>query len=153
MNKGEMLHKMLITMINAHAGQFDKGGQPYALHPLKVMHYLKSDDEELNCIALGHDLFEDTKVTKDDMRRKRISERVIDGIWCMTKLPGETADDYKRRVMSNKDSIRVKMADLRHNSDIRWLKGVTDKDVARTVKYMHFYEELKQALKDMEPVF
>lgn len=45
--KGEMLSAMLNIMVNAHAGQYDKGGQPYALHPLKVMHYLKTEDEEL----------------------------------------------------------------------------------------------------------
>ena len=44
MKKGELLGKMLVLATNAHAGQFDRGGQPYILHPLKVMHYLKTDD-------------------------------------------------------------------------------------------------------------
>ena len=46
--------------------------------------------------------------------------------------------------MSNRDSVIVKMADLRHNSDIRRLKGVTEKDIQRMVKYMNFYQELKE---------
>jgi (p)ppGpp synthase/HD superfamily hydrolase len=58
MKRGEMLGKMLLIATNAHAGQFDRGGAPYILHPLKVMHYLKSEDEELQCIALGHDVVE-----------------------------------------------------------------------------------------------
>jgi (p)ppGpp synthase/HD superfamily hydrolase len=58
--KGEQLSRMLVLATNRHDGQFDKGGNPYILHPLKVMHYLKTDDEELMCIALGHDLVEDT---------------------------------------------------------------------------------------------
>ncbi len=149
MKKGEMLSAMLLMATNAHSGQFDKSGMPYILHPLKVMHYLKSDDEELNCIALGHDLFEDTSVTRQDMRDKGISERVITGIESVTKMPGETPEEYKARVMSNIDGIRVKMADLRHNSDIRRLKGVTEKDVTRTVKYYNFYLELKEALEQM----
>ena len=44
MRKGEMLNRMLIIMVNAHANQFDKGGHPYSLHPLNVLHYIKTDD-------------------------------------------------------------------------------------------------------------
>ena len=51
-----MLSNMLVLATNAHAGQTDKAGKPYILHCLKVMHYLKSEDEELMCIALGHDI-------------------------------------------------------------------------------------------------
>lgn len=144
--KGEMLATMLLLAVNGHAGQFDRGGQPYILHPLKVMHYLKSDDEELQCIAVGHDLFEDTDVTKQLMREGGISERVIAGIWGMTKQPGQTFEEYKETVFANVDSMRVKLCDLRHNSDIRRLKGVTAKDIARTAKYMQFYSEIQLKL-------
>lgn len=147
MNKGRMLDKMLVLVTNAHAGQFDKGGNPYILHPLKVMHYLKTDDEELMCIALGHDVVEDTNVTYKDLRDTGISERVIDGIKALTKVPGQTYDEYKEMVFSNEDAMRVKMADLRHNTDIRRLKGVTEKDIARMVKYQVFYTEIKSRLE------
>ena len=146
LKKGEMLSKMLIIMVNAHAGQFDKGGNPYALHPLKVMHYLKSDDEELMCIALGHDVIEDTSVTYLDLRNAGISERVIDAVRALTKVPGQTYDEYKANVFSNVDAMRVKLCDLRHNTDIRRLKGVTDKDIARVAKYHLFYAELSARL-------
>lgn len=142
MKKGEMLAKMLVLATNAHDGQFDKGGSPYILHPLKVLHYLKSDDEELMCMALGHDLFEDTSVTKVLMRDKGISERVIEGIWCGTKLPGQTQEEYEDCVLSNLDTMRWKLCDLRHNSDIRRLKGVTDKDIARVAKYMKLHARI-----------
>lgn len=140
--RGEMLDKMLVIVTNAHHGQFDKGGTPYILHPLKVMHYLKSDDEELQCMALGHDVVEDTKVTYKDLRDAGISERVIDGIRALTKVPGETLDEYKARVFANRDAMMVKRADLRHNSDIRRLKGVTHKDLERMAKYHLFYLEI-----------
>lgn len=147
MKKGEMLDKMLVVAINAHAGQFDKGGNPYILHPLKVMHYLKSDDEELMCMALGHDVIEDTDVTYKDLRELGISDRVLRGIEALTKVPGETYDAYKARVFANRDAMMVKMADLRHNTDIRRLKGVTEKDIARMAKYQIFYMELKERLE------
>ena len=142
MKKGEMLAKMLVIATNAHAGQFDRGGNPYILHPLKVMHYLKSDDEELQCIALGHDVIEDTSVTFKDLRDAGISERVIDAIRVLTKMPGQTLEEYKSMVFGSVDAMKVKLSDLRHNTDIRRLKGVTEKDIARMVKYQVFYTEI-----------
>lgn len=146
MKRGEMLSSMLILMVNAHAGQFDRGGNPYALHPLKVMHYLKSNDEELQCIALGHDIIEDTKTTYQQLREAGMSERVIDGIKALTKVPGETPEEYKAKIFANVDAMRVKLCDLRHNSDIRRLKGVTQKDINRIIGYQQFYTEIQEHL-------
>jgi len=141
-----MLSKMLHLATNAHDGQTDKAGKPYIMHCLKVMHYLKSDDEELMCIALGHDLVEDTDVTYHRLKELGFSERVITGIYSLTKQRGQTYDEYKRQVFANDDAMRVKLCDLRHNSDIRRLKGVTEKDVARIAKYHQFYLEIKERL-------
>ncbi len=145
--KGTLLAKMLVLATNAHDGQFDKGGNPYILHPLKVMHYLKSTDEELMCMALGHDIIEDTEVTYADLRDAGMTDRIIEGIRSLTKVKGETYDEYKDRVFANRDAMRVKMADLRHNTDIRRLKGITEKDIARMTKYHTFYMELKMELE------
>ena len=68
MKNGEMLSTMLVLATQKHFCQYDKGGKPYILHPLRVMYQLKTDDEELNCIALGHDLVEDTDVTYSMLR-------------------------------------------------------------------------------------
>ena len=146
MRKGEMLDKMLMIATKAHHGQFDKGGNPYILHPLKVMHYLKTDDEELMCMALGHDVVEDTPVTYKELREAGMSERVIEGIRALTKQPGQTYDEYKQGVFANIDAMKVKMADLRHNTDIRRLKGATEKDLARMAKYHQFFMEIKSKL-------
>ena len=148
MKRGEMLAKMLLIATNAHAGQFDKGGTPYILHPLKVMHYLKPDDEELQCIALGHDVIEDTDVTYKDLQEAGISERVIYGIDALTKRLGETYEDYKLRVFASRDAMKVKLCDLRHNTDIRRLKGVREKDLERMAKYQRFYLEIQTKLQE-----
>lgn len=144
MIKGHLLSNMLLLATTKHNGQFDKGGIPYILHTLRVMHTLRSDDEELQCIALGHDIIEDTNCTYEELRLHGFTERIIEGIRAMTKIPGETYEEYKIRVKSNPDSILVKMCDLRHNSDLRRLKGVTDKDLKRVEKYCKFYDELKE---------
>lgn len=154
MKKGEMLSKMLLLVTTRFDGIFDKSGQPYILHCLKVMHYCKTDDEELQCIALGHDFIED--IFKHDylagyalLRREGFTERIINGIRNLTKVEGESIEDYTNRVKSSTDSMRVKLADLRHNSDIRRLKGLREKDLLRIQKYHTMYLEISAALSEV----
>jgi (p)ppGpp synthase/HD superfamily hydrolase len=152
MRKGEQLAKMLVLIATRFDGIFDKSGQPYILHCLKVMHYAKTDDEELQCICLGHDFIED--IFKDDhaagyalLRREGFSERVIFGIRNVTKIEGESESDYLYRIKTSIDSIRCKLADLRHNSDIRRLKGLREKDFERIQKYHRMYLDLSNELQ------
>lgn len=147
MKKGELLGAMLLIATQAHAGQFDKSGQPYILHPLTVMHKMETDDEELQAMAVGHDLFEDTKITAQDLRNAGMSDRVINGIYSVTKMPGETYEEYKLKVFGNRDGMLVKRADLLHNSDFRRLKGISQKDVERMARYQQFYYEIEQRLR------
>ena len=147
MTKGEMLDKAIHLATNAHHGQFDKGGKPYILHPLRVMSFLKTDDEELQCMALLHDVIEDTSTTYKDLLEAGMSKRVVEGVMSLTKQRGFGYEDYKKQIFANADAMQVKMADLRHNTDIRRLKGVAEKDLARMAKYHTFYLELKIALE------
>jgi (p)ppGpp synthase/HD superfamily hydrolase len=147
MKKGEMLSKMLLLVTQKFDGKYDRAGKPYVLHLLKVMHYIKSEDEELQVIALGHDLVEDTDVTFFDLTNMGFTGRVVQGIRNMTKMPGQTEDEYVVGLMSSVDSIVVKLADLRHNSDIRRLKGLTEKDFARIQKYHRMHLTLTDALE------
>lgn len=154
--KGELLSKMLVIMTNAHDGQFDKGGKPYALHPLRVMSFLGTDDEELQCIALGHDVIEDTNTTYKDLADAGMTPRIINGIRPLTKVPGQTYEEYKEMVFGNRDSMLVKRADLRDNTDVTRLKGVTEKDLARMARYLQFYAEIEMRLRvmaDAQPDF
>lgn len=113
-----MLNKMLVFATNKHAGQFDKSGTPYILHPIAVMNLLGDVDEELRCIAICHDVVEDCDVTYTELREAGCSERVIEGIRCLTKNRGESYDEYKAKVKSSPDAIQVKNADLTHNTRI-----------------------------------
>jgi (p)ppGpp synthase/HD superfamily hydrolase len=147
--KGEMLSQAIHIATSAHHGQFDKGGVPYILHPLRVMSYLKTDDEELQCIAVLHDVIEDTSATYKDLTAAGVSHRVLVAIRCLTKQPGQTLEEYKACVFANHDAMKVKLCDLRHNSDIRRLKGVTDKDLDRMAKYQRFYMEIQTKLQEI----
>jgi guanosine-3',5'-bis(diphosphate) 3'-pyrophosphohydrolase len=146
--KGEMLSKMILIATNAHAHQYDKQGRPYILHPLAVMNLIESTDEELQCMAVGHDLFEDTKVTKTQLKEEGFTDRVIDGIWGVTKLPGQSYEEYKQAVFSTIDRMKIKKGDLTHNSDMKRLKGISQKDIDRAAKYMIFYYEIEQRLQE-----
>ena len=148
--KGEFLSSMLLLATTRHHGTFDKGGKPYILHPLRVMHRLRTEDEFLQCIALGHDLVEDCGVTYQQLRDAGMPERVVEGIRCLTKVPGETEEEYRARVESNWDAVRVKMEDLRDNSDIRRLKGVEQKDVERLQRYHTFWLRLREVVQEGE---
>lgn len=148
MKKGELLSKAIHIATNGHHGQFDKGGNPYILHPFAVMALLNTDDEELQCVALMHDVIEDTKTTFQDLRDAGFSDRVIAAVRLVTKMPGQTYSEYKDGVFSNKDAMRVKMADLTHNSDIRRLKGISEKDIERMAKYHRFYLEIQAKLQE-----
>jgi (p)ppGpp synthase/HD superfamily hydrolase len=149
--KGEMISGMLLLATTQHNGQYDMGGTPYILHPLKVMYYLKTDDEELQCIAVGHDLIEDTTTTYADLETLGFTKRIIDGIRALTNLPGETNQDKLERICSNRDAMRVKLCDLRHNSDIRRLKDkvVSEKDIKRIQKYHWMWLEITKRLNNV----
>lgn len=147
MKPGEMLNNAILLATTAHAGQFDRGGKPYILHPLRVMSFLKSDDEELQCIALLHDVIEDTSTNYIDLVEAGMTLRVCAGVTALTKQRGYTYDQYKAQVFANRDAMQVKLADLRHNTDVRRLKGIGEKDIQRMAKYHQFYLELKQKLE------
>jgi GTP diphosphokinase / guanosine-3',5'-bis(diphosphate) 3'-diphosphatase len=146
MTKGEMLSAAIHIATNAHHGQFDKGGNPYILHPFAVMGLLDSDEEELQCAALLHDVIEDTDVTFQDLRAAGMSERVISAVSVLTKQRGQTYEEYKDGVFANRDAMLVKLADLTHNTDVRRLKGVSEKDIQRMARYHTFFLEIKSRL-------
>ena len=141
--KGEMLNAMLLLVAQKFAGKLDRGGNPYILHCLKVMHYCRTDDEETQCIALGHDLFEDTDVVPADLYALGMSETVVWGIGVLTKRLNETYEEFILRILEAGPTTRlVKRADIRHNTDIRRLKGLTDADFERMKKYQRAYTKL-----------
>jgi len=150
----QMLNSAILLATVAHDGQYDKAGKPYILHVMRVMQNLNSSDEELNCIAILHDTIEDTadhkvsakRVTYEILRQAGMSERVVAGVKLLTKVPGQTADEYLQGILSSKDACLVKKADLTDNMDLKRLKGVSEKDMTRMNKYVLSYHEIETAL-------
>jgi len=95
----------------AHKGAFDKGGNPYILHPLHVMNGLMFD-KGLAAIGVLHDVVEDTDITLEDLTAMGFSTRTVGALALLTHLPSDTYDEYIRKIAKNYDAIRVKRKDL-----------------------------------------
>lgn len=133
-----------------HENQTDKGGKPYILHPLRLMMRLRTDDEELMSIAVLHDVVEDSDVTIEELRGLGFSERVLAALDLLTHKGSDTYDEYVRLIATNRDATLVKIEDLRDNSDITRLKGLTEKDHDRLKKYNKSYVYLTSVLRMTE---
>lgn len=154
--KKTMLATAIAEAATGHIGQFDKGGMPYILHPLKVMHYLKTDDLELMAIAVLHDYVEDCFKHNPEAGFARLFEigmspRVIAGVRALTKIAGQAPEVYLAGILANIDAIRVKLCDLRHNTDTRRLKSkdFDEKAKARLEKYYHMVIILEARLAEL----
>ena len=117
----------------AHLGQVDKAGEAYIKHPEKVASFVKTDEEK--AVAYLHDIIEDTELTLEDLYEYDFSKEVIEAVDIITKKRGEDYQSYLNSVKKNKLARAVKLADLRHNSDLTRLTKVTEKDIERKEKY------------------
>lgn len=123
-----------------HAGQVDKAGRPYILHPLRVMASMESDIDK--AVAILHDTIEDTSLTTARLRLFRFPEKVIQAVDCLTKREGEKYFDYIDRVSKNEIAVRVKIADLRDNMDKSRLNNWSEQDQKRQDKYQTALDSL-----------
>lgn len=116
-----------------HAGQRDKGGQPYILHPLAVM--ARVEGEEAKTVAVLHDIIEDTPLTAKDLRARGFSETVVKAVAALTRAHGESRAEAARRVAKNPLARMVKLADLAENMNLARIKNPTARDIARMEEY------------------
>jgi (p)ppGpp synthase/HD superfamily hydrolase len=138
------LEKAIGIAVTAHQGQLDRAGQPYILHPLRVMARCQTVDEKI--VAILHDVVEDTNVTFDDLRKAGFSEEIIRALDCVTKREGEPYEEFVRRSASNRLALRVKLADLEDNMDLKRNEQVTAEDLPRLNKYLMAYRFLTACL-------
>lgn len=127
------LERAIEIAAKAHAGQTDKAGQPYILHPLRVM--LRVSDTESRIAAVLHDVVEDSEITFDDLRAEGFSESVLAALETLTKRPGETRMEAASRARANPIAREVKLADNAENMDLSRISQPTQKDRARVAEY------------------
>ena len=129
------LERAISIAATAHAGQVDKAGAPYVLHPLRMM--LAVTTPEARMAAVLHDVVEDTAVTFEELRAEGFAASVLEAVEALTKR-AEEENDYEafiRRVAPNPIAREVKLADLRDNLDLSRIPQPTERDRARLEKY------------------
>lgn len=136
------LERAIAIAAAAHAGQVDKGGVPYILHPLRVMLRLQSSEEQIAGVL--HDVIEDTSVTTEQLRQEGFSVTVLEALDALTKREGESRLDAARRAARHPVARAVKLADNAENSDISRIPNPTDRDLARLEEYRQVRELLLQ---------
>ncbi len=135
------LQRAIEIATEAHKGQYDKAGNDYIGHPLRVMEMGKTENEKI--VGVLHDVVEDTDWTFEALAAEGFSEEVIAALRCVTKLSeNENYDDFIERVKKNPLAVAVKINDLSDNMDIRRLPYLSDKDVKRLKKYLKAYKRL-----------
>ena len=129
----DMTKKALKLSFTAHKDQTDKSGMPYVFHPFHLAEQMP--DEDTTIVALLHDVIEDTPYTLDDLRAMGFNEQVLDALALMTHDKQIPYMDYVAKIKGNKVARTVKLADLKHNSDLSRLNNVDEKAMKRIEKY------------------
>jgi guanosine-3',5'-bis(diphosphate) 3'-pyrophosphohydrolase len=127
------LNDAIILAARAHRGQVDKAGQPYILHPIRLMLSLTGEQERM--AALLHDVVEDSDVTLGDLTVAGYPVEVVEAVALLTHREGVEYSDYIERIKGNTIARRVKLADLRDNLDVSRISSPTEKDRERMEKY------------------
>ena len=127
------LERAIEIAAGAHAGQVDKAGEPYILHPLRVMLRVTSPEERM--AAVLHDVVEDTCVSLQDLISEGFSSEVVSAIKALTKRSGEFRIQAAERAAINVIARQVKLADNTENMDLRRIQNPTERDYARVEEY------------------
>lgn len=118
---------------DAHKNQTDKSGVPYIYHPIHLAEQM--EDETSTIVALLHDVVEDSSTTFNDLVELGFPDEVINALKLLTHNKNIKYMDYIQLISENEIAKKVKLADLRHNSDLTRLEKVNKKDTQRVFKY------------------
>lgn len=128
------LERAIAIAAEAHAGQVDKAGEPYVLHPLRIMLRLSSNDDRI--VAVLHDVCEDCPGwTLGRLGSEGFPGHIIDALNSVTKRDGEDYGDFVQRAAANPIGRRVKLADLQDNCDVSRIGLPSEGDLLRIEKY------------------
>lgn len=125
--------KAMRIAFEAHKDQTDKNGMPYIYHPIHLAEQMS--DELTTCVALLHDVIEDTDMTFEQLEAAGFGAEIIAALRLMTHDEDVPYMDYVAEIKKNAIATKVKLADLKHNSDLSRLDYVDEKAIIRAEKY------------------
>lgn len=126
--------------LQAHRGQLDRAGQPYILHPLRVMMLVSGIEARI--VAVLHDVVEDTPTTLDDLRALGYSEAIVTAVDHLTRRDDETYEQFIERIKPHPLARHVKLADLMDNMDLRRIDHLGEGDLERLRRYQAAWHAL-----------
>jgi (p)ppGpp synthase/HD superfamily hydrolase len=135
-----LLEKAIKIAVHAHTGQKERNGQPYIMHPLRVMQRVNTVEEKI--VAVLHDVVEDTPWTPAMLTKRGFPKHLLDALDCVTIRKGEPYPAAIRRAASNPIARRVKLADLEDNTDIHRLPHLKTSDRNHLNKYLRVHRWL-----------
>lgn len=127
------IERAIYLALIAHRGQVDKAGDPYILHPLRIM--LGADGEAQRIASVLHDAVEDSDLTLEELASLGFAPEIVEAVDALTKRPGESRIDAARRAAANPIARAVKLLDNADNSDISRIASPSPKDFARLEEY------------------
>ena len=139
----DLTKKALKLCFEKHKEQVDKTGMPYVFHPFHLAEQM--DDEFSTICALLHDVVEDTEITFENLLDMGFPIEVIDVLKLLTHEDSIPYMDYVEKISTNPTAKKVKIADLKHNSDTTRLKVVDEKARKRCEKYKQALELLSKS--------
>ena len=139
-----LTNKAMKIAYKAHHGQIDKSGQPYVFHPYHLAEQM--GDEITVCVALLHDVMEDTDVTYEELA-KEFPKEVTDALLLLTHREGTDYFDYVRAIKQNSYAKAVKLADIAHNSDQSRMAGCEDVSEGQLRYWQEKYSKAKAILE------
>lgn len=139
----KLTKKAMVIAYRAHHGQTDHGGIPYIFHPMHLAEQMV--DEYTTCVALLHDVIEDTDVTLEELSAFFPND-IIDAVALLTHADETPYLDYVRKIKDNPIARTVKLADIRHNSDRTRLE--TDGNDEETIR--RYENKYRKALEILE---
>lgn len=135
-----MYNKALAIATEAHKGQVDKVGASYILHPIRVAARCTTEDEKV--VALLHDTLEDTTITAEQLLADGFPSHIVEAIKSVTRLDGETYEQFVERCSKNPIGRIVKIHDLQDNMDVTRLETISDWYIEKLKTYLKAYHFL-----------
>ena len=140
--QSKLLEKAVALAIKAHAGQRDKSGEPYVLHPLRMMLRCRTFEEKL--VSVLHDVIEDSDYTLKELRKEGCPEDVLIAIEHLSRRNDESYDEFIERALSNSLARKVKIKDLEDNMNLLRYGEIDDKVCEKLAKYHRAWQRAQE---------